>query len=63
MEEEHLKQSEREIYGEKAGGIFGGEKVDAIVFRIFKNEVGRINESLKSKYIPTPKYLSKTTKN
>ena len=33
--------------------------MDEIVFIMYKNKVGHINESLRTKYIPTPKLLIK----
>ena len=56
---EHLKQSAREIERGRVVEICEGVKVlvDAIGFKMSKNEVGHINESLKTKAIPTPKIL------
>ena len=61
MVKEHLKQSARNIERGRVKEIFGDEKrlVDEIGFRMSKNEVGHINEPLKTKTIPTPKLLIK----
>ena len=64
MVEEHLRQSAIEVERVKVADIFEDENllVDSIVFRMSKNEVGHINESLKTKAIPTPKLLNKVHK-
>ena len=56
---EHLKQSAREIERGIVVEICEDAKVlvDAIGFKMSKNEVGHINESLKTKAIPTPNIL------
>ena len=61
MVKEHLKQSEREIDRGRVTEIFEDAKVlvDAIGFRMPKNVLGHIYESLKAKAIPTPKLLIK----
>ena len=64
MVKEHLKQSAREIERGRVVEICEDAKVlvDAIGFKMSKNEVGHINESLKTKAIPTPKLLIKDHK-
>ena len=61
---EHLKQSAREIERGRVVEICEDAKVlvDAIGFKLSKNEVGHINESLKTKAIPPPKLLIKDHK-
>ena len=61
---EHLKQSAREIERGRVSEICEDANVlvDAIGFKISKNELGHINESLKTKAIPTPKLLIKDHK-
>ena len=58
MVTEHLKQSERNMDKGRVTEIFEDAKilVDAIGFKISKNEVGHINESLKKKLFQHPKY-------
>ena len=64
MGKKHLKKPERDIERGRAKKISEDEKVlvDAIGFRISKNEVGHINEPLKTKAIATPKLLIKDHK-
>ena len=64
MVKEHLKQSAREIERGRVVEICEDAKVlvDAIGFKMSKNDVGHINESLKTKAIPTPKLLIKDHK-
>ena len=59
MVKEYLKKSAREIDRGRVVEICEDAKVlvDAIGFKISKNELGHINESLKTKAIPTPKLL------
>ena len=61
MVEEHLIKSEIQIERGKVVDIFEDENVsvDSIVFRMSKNDVGHINESHKTKAIPTTKLLIK----
>ena len=61
---EHFKKSAREIERGRVVEICEDSKVlvDAIGFKLSKNEVGHINESLKTKAIPTPKLLIKDHK-
>ena len=61
---EHLKQSAREIERGRVVEICEDAKVlvYAIGFKMSKNEVGHINESLKTKAIPTHKFLIKDHK-
>ena len=61
---EYLQQSAREIERGRVVEICEYAKVllDAIGFKISKNEVGHINESLKTKALPTPKLLIKDYK-
>ena len=64
MVKEHLKKPAIEIERGKITLIFEDEKVlvDAIVFIMSKNEVRHINESLKTKAIPTTKIFIKEHK-
>ena len=64
MVKEHLKQSAREIDRRVVTIVFEDAKVlvDAIGFRMSKNEVGRINESQKNIF-QHPISSSKTTRN
>ena len=64
MVKEHLNKSVIEIERGRVTEIFDDAKVivDAIWFKLSKNEVGQINESLKIKAIPTPKLLIKYPK-
>ena len=64
MVKEHLKQSAREIERGRLVKICEDAKVlvDYIGFKNFTNEVGIINESLKTKAIPTTKLLIKDHK-
>ena len=57
----HVKLSARQIERGRVTEIVEDEKVlvDTIGFKMSKNEVGHINESLKTKSIPTPKILIK----
>ena len=61
MVKEQLKQSARDIERRIETEIIEDDKVlvNAIRLRTSKNEVGHINESLKTKSIPTPKSLIK----
>ena len=58
MVKEHLKKSAREIYRERVTETFEDSEVlvDAIGFRMSKNEVGHINESLKTNLFQHPNY-------
>ena len=64
MVKEHLKKSAKEIERGRVTEIFEDSKVllDSIGFKMSKNEVGHINESLKTKAIPAPKLLIKDHK-
>ena len=64
LAEEKLRQPAREIDREKVTEISEDTKLleDAIGFRISKNEGEHINESSKTKSIPTPKLLIKDHK-
>ena len=61
MIKEHLGQAARERERGRVTEIFEDAKVlvDAIGFRMSKNVLGHIYESLKTKAIPTPKLLIK----
>ena len=65
MVKEHLKQSSREIERGRVTEIFEDAKVlvDEIGFKMSKNEVGHINESLKTNLFQHPNYWSNTTSN
>ena len=58
MVKEHLKQSSREIERGRVTEIFQGAKVILyeIGFRMSKNKVGHINESLKTNLFQHPNY-------
>ena len=64
MVKEHLKKSAREIDRVRVVEICDNAKVlvDTIGSKMSKNEVGHINESLKTKAIPTHKLLIKDHK-
>ena len=64
MVKEHLKQLAIEINRGRVVEICEDAKelVDAIGLKMYKNEVGHINESLRTKSIPTPKLLIKDHK-